>query len=227
MTDILSFLFPHSDLAQRYGQEKTVVAHRMVYEYRGGIDQPQILYIQKGLFQVEVLRHRRWHVLDLVMKDQFLGVECFTDNEQTLKSVHYRVRSITDGQLFYIQKQYFLDHLYANPKVFFPVLEQMSQHLLQRHYTHYRDSARIIQDVRTYFSEIIQAEHFPEKSGYLILPREITAKVIAVHLHTSEKQVHEAIHALKAEDWITQKYCSFLIRMEDCTVRKGNVSLHG
>ncbi|MBC1522293.1 Crp/Fnr family transcriptional regulator [Listeria aquatica] len=211
---LFSFLFPHPDLAERYSRSFHAEPQKVIYEFRGWKDSARVLYIQKGIFQIEVLQHSRWHPIDLVLQDQFLGIESFLENREEWKGIHYRVKSLTEGEGCLIKKHYFLDHMYANPKVFFALVEQLTRGLLHHQYIAYRQVGELTKDVVHYLNQLVESGGFYPQNGQVVLPKEINTKVIAEHLHTSEKQLHEAIKVLEAEHILKQKYRSFILQAD-------------
>ncbi|MHC5251030.1 hypothetical protein ACYRFS_07240 [Listeria kieliensis] len=216
-TALFSFLFPHQDLAERYSQFFHTEPQKIIYQFRGWKDSAKILYIQKGIFQIEVLQHSRWHPIDLVVQDQFVGIESFLENREEWKGIHYRVKSLTEGDWYMIRRHYFLDHVYANPRIFFSLLEQLTRGLLHHQYISYRQVGELTKDVVHYLNQLVESGDFRPQNGQVILPKEVNTKIIAEHLHASEKQLHEVIKQLETEHVLKQKYRSFILQADRWT----------
>ncbi|MBC1581465.1 Crp/Fnr family transcriptional regulator [Listeria seeligeri] len=212
--DLLSFLFPHEDFLEKYSKSYHVDDQKIVYQYKGWQDTPKIIYIQKGIFQVETRGKSGWEPIELAVQNQILGFESFLEEDYALKGIAYRLKSLTPGDCIFITGHYFVDHLYANPKFFLAMTEQMARSILKYKYQRYYKHDNLQVEVIRFLKELINSGIFQPHYGYLSLPKEINPKLIADHLHASEKEIYEVLKQLETKLWLQQKNNIIMIQKE-------------
>lgn len=133
MLAICEFLTASPELAKEYTKKITFHDNEIIHKY-DYVKNNQFVLIEKGVGKLEFYRKRRWEFETFIAQDEFAGIENLLNSKKYDCSMKYRIVGASEGTAFLVNKNFFLDHMYADPTIFHTVLEHIAlRHVLTSH----------------------------------------------------------------------------------------------
>lgn len=133
MLTICEFLTTSPELAKEYTKRISFQDREIIHRY-DYVKNNQFVIIEKGVGKLEFYRKRRWEFETFITEDEFAGIENLLNAKKYSCSMKYRVVGASEGSALLVNKDFFLDHMYADPLIFHTVMEHVAlRHILTSH----------------------------------------------------------------------------------------------
>ncbi|MBC2370771.1 hypothetical protein HBP98_02010 [Listeria booriae] len=125
MLEVYDFLTTSQGLAQEYTETIHFSEDEIIYQYDWSKNN-HFLLMRQGVARIEIYRKRRWEFETFISIDEFGGIENLIKNRLFSTNIKYRIVAASDGEALMVDREFFLDHMYANPALFHKVLENVT-----------------------------------------------------------------------------------------------------
>ncbi|MBC6314428.1 hypothetical protein [Listeria grandensis] len=200
MLTICEFLTTSPELAKEYTKRISFQNNEIIHRY-DYVKNNQFILIEKGVGKLEFYRKRRWEFETFITEDEFAGVENLLNAKKYSCSMKYRVVGASEGSALLVNKDFFLDHMYADPLIFHAVLEHVAlRHILTSHNFREKKSPlkqrvadlllefTILTTLPTINNQIVFPDYFSESMLTSVL-RAPSDNVIAILVFLEEQQI--------------------------------------
>ncbi|MBC1375951.1 Crp/Fnr family transcriptional regulator [Listeria sp. FSL L7-0091] len=167
---------------------------------------PQIGLILEGTAVLEgPTKEGRWMVNALISEKGIFGMESLLETKKAPEPIEYRVRAVEDGNTLFIDREFFLNYLYANPQFFHLVLDDVIVRYLFTAKNYKNINQPPIIKVTRIFVEIIELLNLHQTEGTITLPSYITQTFLADYCRSSRARITEALEALRKNGLLISK----------------------
>ncbi|MBC6139492.1 Crp/Fnr family transcriptional regulator [Listeria welshimeri] len=147
----------------------------------------------------------RWMINALISEKTIFGIEGLLETNTTSKIMEYRVRALNNGQVLLIDREFFLNYLYANPQFFHMVLDNVIvRYLFTAKNYKYINQPPLIKVTRI-LVEIIEILRLQQLDGPIELPNYITQTFLADYCRSSRARITEALETIRASGLLLSK----------------------
>ncbi|WP_099223966.1 Crp/Fnr family transcriptional regulator [Listeria costaricensis] len=127
MKPIFELLTQAPDLAKKFLQDVEIKPKMKIYEFTAEREKQKVLIIKKGGVKVEVWYKGKWRLASFYGLNGVIGIGSFVENPAYLDKIgRYRVIALTDGIVTSVDAEFFIDHMYANPRLFQGMMEELT-----------------------------------------------------------------------------------------------------
>lgn len=167
---------------------------------------PQIGVILEGTAVLEgPTNEGRWMINALISEKAIFGTESLLETKTAPELTEYRVRALENGRTLFIDREFFLNYLYANPHIFHLVLDDVIVRYLftAKNYKNINQSPII--KVTRIFVEIIELLNLHQTEGEITLPSYITQTFLADYCRSSRARITESLEELLINGLLVSK----------------------
>ncbi|MBC6314436.1 helix-turn-helix domain-containing protein [Listeria grandensis] len=205
MLEVYDFLTTSSGLAQEYTETIHFESEQVLYQY-DWLKNNQFFLMKKGIAKIEIYRKRRWEFETLVAAGEFAGIENLINRRLFCSNIKYRIVSVTHGEGLLIEKDYFLDHVYANPSLFHKILENVTLHHIITSYNLREKKAPLKQRLADVILELVMLTSLPIRNNQVTLPFPFSEDIISSLLRVPVHHVKEILSYLEKEEIVTREH---------------------
>lgn len=147
----------------------------------------------------------RWLINGLIAKSMLFGVELLLETDVAPHRIDYRVRALTDGTAILINRELFLNYLYANPQIFHQILDNV---IIKYMFTakNYRNiNQPPFYKAINVLIEIVELLNLHQQSDQIILPSYITQSLLADYCRSSRARITEALEKMRKKGLLSCK----------------------
>lgn len=147
----------------------------------------------------------RWLINGLVTESRLFGVEVLLETNTVPKLAEYRVRALTDGTALLINRELFLNYMYANPQFFHQILDNV---LIKYFFTakNYKNINQTpVYKATSILVEIVELLNLQEQSGEIILPSYVTQSLLADYCRSGRARITEALETMRENGLLLSK----------------------
>ncbi|MBC1486503.1 Crp/Fnr family transcriptional regulator [Listeria seeligeri] len=194
-------------LSTKYSNKISFSKGDVVHSHRIDSDKStQIGFIVSGATAVEGhTLDGRWMINGLVTESMLFGVEVLLETNTVPKLVEYRVRALTDGTALLINREFFLNYMYANPQFFHQILDNV----LTKYFFTAKNYKNINQTpfykATSVLVEIVELLNLHEQSGEITLPSYITQSLLADYSRSGRARITEVLEAMRENGLLLSK----------------------
>ncbi|MCD2223138.1 Crp/Fnr family transcriptional regulator [Listeria cossartiae] len=179
----------------------------IIHAFRAYEDKPpQMGVLLKGTAVLEgPTSEGRWMINALIAQKAIFGMESLLETKTAPELTEYRVRALENGTALFIDREFFLNYLYANPQFFHLVLDDVIVRYLftAKNYKNINQSP--IVKVTRIFVEIIELLNLHQSEGPIRLPSYINQTFLADYCRSSRARITEALEELRESGLLLSK----------------------
>ncbi|WP_099224042.1 Crp/Fnr family transcriptional regulator [Listeria costaricensis] len=195
MEKLIEILTSNPFLKKRFTKVKSWKKREILYSTKNDIDEGIIYLITKGELKIEVFRHNVWLPLTILKCNDFIGIEHFIPHHEKIFFFDYRVIALSDGEGIQIEHEYFMDHIYADPRFLTILLQRVSmkylfllQHLFFPDDSLEKKIARTLWEFASF--EGLENQAFIESTQYRA-PSYVTKRLLSEYLQVSPYKINK------------------------------------
>ncbi|MBK2003188.1 Crp/Fnr family transcriptional regulator [Listeria ivanovii subsp. londoniensis] len=147
----------------------------------------------------------RWLINGLVAESMLFGLEVLLETSTTPKLIDYRVRALTDGSAILINRELFLNYLYANPQVFHQILDNVLVKYMftAKNYKNINQSP--FYKAANVLVEIVELLNLHQHDSQITLPSYVTQSLLADYCRSSRARITEVLETMREKGLLTSK----------------------
>ncbi|EAD5976463.1 Crp/Fnr family transcriptional regulator, partial [Listeria monocytogenes] len=167
---------------------------------------PQIGAILEGTAVLEgPTNEGRWMINALIGQHALFGMESLLETKTAPELTEYRVRALENGTVLFIDREFLLNYLYANPQFFHLILDEVIVRYLFTSKNYKNINQAPIVKVTRILVEIIELLHLHQTEGSIELPVYITQTFLADYCRSSRARVTEVLEELRESGLLLSK----------------------
>ncbi|ECQ0674707.1 Crp/Fnr family transcriptional regulator [Listeria monocytogenes] len=167
----------------------------IIHSYRDYEEKtPQIGAILEGTAVLEgPTNEGRWMINALIGQHSLFGMESLLETKTAPELTEYRVRALENGTVLFIDREFLLNYLYANPQFFHLILDEVIVRYLFTSKNYKNINQAPIVKVTRILVEIIELLHLHQTEGAIELPVYVTQTFLADYCRSSRARVTEVL----------------------------------
>lgn len=171
----------------------------IIHSYRDYEEKtPQIGAILEGTAVLEgPTNEGRWMINALIGQHSLFGMESLLETKTAPELTEYRVRALENGTVLFIDREFLLNYLYANPQFFHLILDEVIVRYLFTSKNYKNINQAPIVKVTRILVEIIELLHLHQTEGAIELPVYVTQTFLADYCRSSRARVTEVLEELR------------------------------
>ncbi|HCQ5166681.1 TPA: Crp/Fnr family transcriptional regulator [Listeria monocytogenes] len=179
----------------------------IIHSYRDYEEKtPQIGAILEGTAVLEgPTNEGRWMINALIGQHSLFGMESLLETKTAPELTEYRVRALENGTVLFIDREFLLNYLYANPKFFHLILDEVIVRYLFTSKNYKNINQAPIVKVTRILVEIIELLHLHQTEGAIELPVYVTQTFLADYCRSSRARVTEVLEELRESGLLLSK----------------------
>ncbi|EHK2415316.1 Crp/Fnr family transcriptional regulator [Listeria monocytogenes] len=179
----------------------------IIHSYRDYEEKtPQIGAILEGTAVLEgPTNEGRWMINALIGQHSLFGMESLLETKTAPELTEYRVRALENGTVLFIDREFFLNYLYANPQFFHLILDEVIVRYLFTSKNYKNINQAPIVKVTRILVEIIELLHLHQTEGAIELPVYVTQTFLADYCRSSRARVTEVLEELRESGLLLSK----------------------
>lgn len=192
LNELITFLTTNVMLANEYTKKEFWRAEEVIYQYKAPLSPDYFSFIEQGAARMEIFQEGEWVPIHLLGAESFCGIEHFVNEQLRSPFFEYRVMALTDVKVFRVQKNYFLDHMFANPQYMQLMLQQVSSFLVYMTHQHYYSKSTIEKKIANELVELtwMNLGFSPEKvNRMLVFPDYVNESYLAKLLQLDKSEI--------------------------------------
>ncbi|EUJ25282.1 Crp/Fnr family transcriptional regulator [Listeria cornellensis] len=193
-------------LANRYIKSKVYAPDEILYPKVEGAD--DLFLLKTGLAVLEINNNDVWVATMIIGANEIIGPSLIYDKDFEFE---YRIQALEQCEFLLVDREYLIDHMYVNPKVFITLLEQSVQqeYLFISLYNKKNQSlANRLIDLVVRWEEKFDLS----RNGREIeLPLTVNQKVLAQFLRASHSRLNELLRGWEREGILIQRNAKGLV----------------
>lgn len=167
---------------------------------------PQIGAILEGTAVLEgPTNEGRWMINALIGQHSLFGMESLLETKTAPELTEYRVRALENGTVLFIDREFLLNYLYANPQFFHLILDEVIVRYLFTSKNYKNINQAPIVKVTRILVEIIELLHLHQTEGAIELPVYVTQTFLADYCRSSRARVTEVLEELRESGLLLSK----------------------
>ncbi|MBF2482609.1 Crp/Fnr family transcriptional regulator, partial [Listeria seeligeri] len=147
----------------------------------------------------------RWMINALISQKAIFGMESLLETKTAPELTEYRVRALENGTALFIDREFFLNYLYANPQFFHLVLDDVIVRYLFTAKNYKNINQPPIVKVTRIFVEFVELLNLHQSDGPIKLPSYINQTFLADYCRSSRARITEALEALRENGLLLSK----------------------
>ncbi|EAG6811676.1 Crp/Fnr family transcriptional regulator [Listeria monocytogenes] len=179
----------------------------IIHSYRDYEEKtPQIGAILEGTAVLEgPTNEGRWMINALIGQHSLFGMESLLETKTAPELTEYRVRALENGTVLFIDREFLLNYLYANPQFFHLILDEVIVRYLFTSKNYKNINQAPIVKVTRILVEIIELLHLHQTEGAIELPVYVTQTFLADCCRSSRARVTEVLEELRESGLLLSK----------------------
>ncbi|EAE5701259.1 Crp/Fnr family transcriptional regulator [Listeria monocytogenes] len=179
----------------------------IIHSYRDYEEKtPQIGAILEGTAVLEgPTNEGRWMINALIGQHSLFGMESLLETKTAPELTEYRVRALENGTVLFIDREFLLNYLYANPQFFHLILDEVIVRYLFTSKNYKNINQAPIVKVTRILVEIIELLHLHQTEGAVELPVYVTQTFLADYCRSSRARVTEVLEELRESGLLLSK----------------------
>ncbi|HAC5795750.1 TPA_asm: helix-turn-helix domain-containing protein, partial [Listeria monocytogenes] len=179
----------------------------IIHSYRDYEEKaPQIGAILEGTAVLEgPTNEGRWMINALIGQHALFGMESLLETKTAPELTEYRVRALENGTVLFIDREFLLNYLYANPQFFHLILDEVIVRYLFTSKNYKNINQAPIVKVTRILVEIIELLHLHQTEGSIELPVYVTQTFLADYCRSSRARVTEVLEELRESGLLLSK----------------------
>lgn len=179
----------------------------IIHSYRDYEEKtPQIGAILEGTAVLEgPTNEGRWMINALIGQHSLFGMESLLETKTAPELTEYRVRALENGTVLFIDREFLLNYLYANPQFFHLILDEVIVRYLFTSKNYKNINQAPIVKVTRILVEIIELLHLHQTEGSIELPVYVTQTFLADYCRSSRARVTEVLEELRESGLLLSK----------------------
>ncbi|EIY3299414.1 Crp/Fnr family transcriptional regulator [Listeria monocytogenes] len=179
----------------------------IIHSYRDYEEKtPQIGAILEGTAVLEgPTNEGRWMINALIGQHSLFGMESLLETKTAPELTEYRVRALENGTVLFIDREFLLNYLYANPQFFHLILDEVIVRYLFTSKNYKNINQAPIVKVTRILVEIIELLHLHQTEGAIELPVYVTQTFLADYCRSSRARVTEVLEELRESGLLPSK----------------------
>ncbi|EGT2139410.1 Crp/Fnr family transcriptional regulator, partial [Listeria monocytogenes] len=179
----------------------------IIHSYRDYEEKaPQIGAILEGTAVLEgPTNEGRWMINALIGQHALFGMESLLETKTAPELTEYRVRALENGTVLFIDREFLLNYLYANPQFFHLILDEVIVRYLFTSKNYKNINQAPIVKVTRILVEIIELLHLHQTEGSIELPVYVTQTFLADYCRSSRARVTEVLEELRVSGLLLSK----------------------
>ncbi|EAF6604942.1 Crp/Fnr family transcriptional regulator [Listeria monocytogenes] len=179
----------------------------IIHSYRDYEEKtPQIGAILEGTAVLEgPTNEGRWMINALIGQHSLFGMESLLETKTAPELTEYRVRALENGTVLFIDRDFLLNYLYANPQFFHLILDEVIVRYLFTSKNYKNINQAPIVKVTRILVEIIELLHLHQTEGAIELPVYVTQTFLADYCRSSRARVTEVLEELRESGLLLSK----------------------
>ncbi|ENL6585771.1 Crp/Fnr family transcriptional regulator [Listeria monocytogenes] len=179
----------------------------IIHSYRDYEEKtPQIGAILEGTAVLEgPTNEGRWMINALIGQHSLFGMESLLETKTAPELTEYRVRALENGTVLFIDREFLLNYLYANPQFFHLILDEVIVRYLFTSKNYKNINQAPIVKVTRILVEIIELLHLHQTEGAIELPVYVTQTFLADYCRSSRARVTEVLEELRESGLLLSK----------------------
>ncbi|HAB0725695.1 TPA_asm: Crp/Fnr family transcriptional regulator [Listeria monocytogenes] len=179
----------------------------IIHSYRDYEEKtPQIGAILEGTAVLEgPTNEGRWMINALIGQHSLFGMESLLETKTAPELTEYRVRALENGTVLFIDREFLLNYLYANPQFFHLILDEVIVRYLFTSKNYKNINQAPIVKVTRILVEIIELLHLHQTEGAIELPVYVTQTFLADYCRSSRARVTEVLEELRDSGLLLSK----------------------
>ncbi|EAE8345902.1 Crp/Fnr family transcriptional regulator [Listeria monocytogenes] len=167
---------------------------------------PQMGAILEGTAVLEgPTNEGRWMINALICQNSLFGMESLLETKKAPELTEYRVRALENGTVLFIDREFLLNYLYANPQFFHLILDEVIVRYLFTSKNYKNINQAPIIKVTRILVEIIELLHLNQIEGPIELPVYVTQTFLADYCRSSRARVTESLEELRESGLLLSK----------------------
>ncbi|ECP2251346.1 Crp/Fnr family transcriptional regulator [Listeria monocytogenes] len=179
----------------------------IIHSYRDYEEKtPQIGAILEGTAVLEgPTNEGRWMINALIGQHSLFGMDSLLETKTAPELTEYRVRALENGTVLFIDREFLLNYLYANPQFFHLILDEVIVRYLFTSKNYKNINQAPIVKVTRILVEIIELLHLHQTEGAIELPVYVTQTFLADYCRSSRARVTEVLEELRESGLLLSK----------------------
>ncbi|HAC1451723.1 TPA_asm: helix-turn-helix domain-containing protein [Listeria monocytogenes] len=179
----------------------------IIHSYRDYEEKtPQIGAILEGTAVLQgPTNEGRWMINALIGQHSLFGMESLLETKTAPELTEYRVRALENGTVLFIDREFLLNYLYANPQFFHLILDEVIVRYLFTSKNYKNINQAPIVKVTRILVEIIELLHLHQTEGAIELPVYVTQTFLADYCRSSRARVTEVLEELRESGLLLSK----------------------
>lgn len=179
----------------------------IIHSYRDYEEKtPQIGAILEGTAVLEgPTNEGRWMINALIGQHSLFGMESLLETKTAPELTEYRVRALENGTVLFIDREFLLNYLYANPQFFHLILDEVIVRYLFTSKNYKNINQAPIVKVTRILVEIIELLHLHQTEGAIELAVYVTQTFLADYCRSSRARVTEVLEELRESGLLLSK----------------------
>lgn len=176
------------------------------YEYKKN-KADKIYFVIDGTLIAECeFEYSRNKFSSLVTETQVFGLESFVLSKYGSPPINYTLTAITDSVILEINSEYFLDHLYSNPKLYHEIFSDTIKRyfLLAQSYQNSHQPP-MVKVIYAFVNIMKILDLQPDCDNKITFPRYINQKFLSKYIQSSESNISIAVNYLEKQKLIQKK----------------------
>lgn len=196
--EFLNFLNQNPILAKKYTHTIEIKSKQTIL-----LDtKTEIGFIKNGLIDLQISVNNVWKSTLILSDQDFLYLDSFSDSYDYSFHNIWKAKTITKTKLVIVDKEYFLNHLYVNPQLFYSILTKLStryQFSLQKSLS--SDDAH---KIAYFLIENIKLLATKFSNNNIVFDKYINIKRISAYTHVTNKHVKDVLQNWEKENIIAK-----------------------
>lgn len=190
-----------------YSNKISLKKGEIIHSYRDYEEKtPQIGAILEGTAVLEgPTNEGRWMINALIGQHSLFGMESLLETKTAPELTEYRVRALENGTVLFIDREFLLNYLYANPQFFHLILDEVIVRYLFTSKNYKNINQAPIVKVTRILVEIIELLHLHQTEGAIELPVYVTQTFLADYCRSSRARVTEVLEELRESGLLLSK----------------------
>ncbi|EIN5664664.1 Crp/Fnr family transcriptional regulator [Listeria monocytogenes] len=190
-----------------YSNKVSFKKGEIIHSYREYEEKPaQIGAILEGTAVLEgPTNEGRWMINALISQHSLFGMESLLETKSAPELTEYRVRALENGTALFIDREFLLNYLYANPHFFHLILDEVIVRYLFTAKNYKNINQAPIIKVTRILVEIIELLHLHQTEGPIELPVFVTQTFLADYCRSSRARITESLEELRENGLLLAK----------------------
>ncbi|WP_088809423.1 MULTISPECIES: cAMP-binding domain-containing protein [Listeria] len=197
MKTIYQFLTTDVQLAKEYTKKVVFVPEEVAYCNEKSCMRDYIIFITKGMAILEIHHKGKWKFNTFLVPNDCAGIDnLLTPQTANLLPSKFKLIGATDGEFLVIEKEYFINHFYANPQIFSALYEKLSLRYIYTSFNCREKKAMLRQRMADLLLEFIILSEATVEQNAVLFPYPISAEMLSTYLKASLITIQEVLHEL-------------------------------